>query len=399
MRDIGGKDLGAGKYRIAVVAACPFPYPRGTPIRILRMSEGLAASGHEVHVVTYHLGQRFLDLPVFVHRISNIFTYRKTSPGPTYQKIFFVDVLLTLKLYQVVKSQDIDIIHAHHYEGLIAGLAVSRLTGIPVVFDVHTLLSSELPQYQLGLPRWFVKKIGAVLDRMLPLQAEHIIAVTDKIRSRLIEDEAVPPQKITTVYSAVENELLSVPSPGTVADVERTLVFAGNLAPYQGIDVMLRAFRLILDRRPDTILRIVSEDQIYPYKNLISTLKLQENIVFEKFEYFQLPARLHTALIALNPRPQADGMPVKLLNYMATGRAIVSFSGSGEILEHENTALLVSHPDEQHFAQAVLRLLDDPPLARKLGHAAQAMAQEFFLQEAMVKTIEQVYDKVKRKPL
>ena len=44
--------------RIAIVAACPFPLPRGTPVRILRMAEALADRGHEVHVVTYHLELR-----------------------------------------------------------------------------------------------------------------------------------------------------------------------------------------------------------------------------------------------------------------------------------------------------------------------------------------------------
>src|SRR3990172_10649695 len=97
-------------YKVAVVAACPFPYPRGTPIRILRMSESLAARGHEVHVVTYHLGERLTDLPFTIHRIPNIPTYRKTSPGPSYQKVFLVDPLLTVKLYGVVRDRKVDLI-------------------------------------------------------------------------------------------------------------------------------------------------------------------------------------------------------------------------------------------------------------------------------------------------
>ncbi|CAN5167478.1 hypothetical protein BH20GEM2_BH20GEM2_04590 [soil metagenome] len=35
-----------------MVAACPLPAPRGTPIRILRLAEALALRGHEVHLVT-----------------------------------------------------------------------------------------------------------------------------------------------------------------------------------------------------------------------------------------------------------------------------------------------------------------------------------------------------------
>lgn len=34
------------RYRIAMVAACPFPCPRGTPVRVRRMAEALTARGH-----------------------------------------------------------------------------------------------------------------------------------------------------------------------------------------------------------------------------------------------------------------------------------------------------------------------------------------------------------------
>ena len=57
------------RLRVAVVAACPFPYPRGTPVRILRLSEEIAARGHEVHVVTYHLGAGEVSDPIHLHRI------------------------------------------------------------------------------------------------------------------------------------------------------------------------------------------------------------------------------------------------------------------------------------------------------------------------------------------
>ena len=111
-------------HRIAIIAACPFPYPRGTPIRILRMAEGLAAQGHTVHVVTYHLGQQVEELPFRIHRIPNIPTYKKLSPGPTYQKLWLLDTLLASKVNAVVRKEKIHIIHAHHYEGLIAGSAL-----------------------------------------------------------------------------------------------------------------------------------------------------------------------------------------------------------------------------------------------------------------------------------
>ena len=80
--------------RIATVAACPFPSPRGTPVRIHRLSEALARRGHDVHVVTYHLGDDIQEAPFHVHRIRDVKFYHKTAPGPTYGKLLVLNPLL-----------------------------------------------------------------------------------------------------------------------------------------------------------------------------------------------------------------------------------------------------------------------------------------------------------------
>lgn len=378
-------------YKVAVVAACPFPYPRGTPIRILRMAEALNARGHDVHVITYHLGQTIADLPFTIHRIPNIPTYHKFSPGPTYQKLAVLDPLLALKLISVLRAQRFDIIHAHHFEGLLASLPAARLFAVPVVFDIHTLLASELPHYPMWLPARTLKKIGDRFDHWLPRRADHIVAVTNNIRTRLIDELLIPAQAVTTVYGGIEAGHFTPPASSESASTSQTLIYTGNLAPYQGIDLMLRAFRNVLNIRPETKLKIIANDSLEPYQDLISNLNLQNNLILESANYFQLPAQLHSAGIALNPRVHCDGLPLKLLNYMATGRAVVSFAGSAEVLTHEQTGLIAPDNDIDAFAHAILRLLENPQLAETLGANAKVYVHEFFVWEQSVQALENIY--------
>jgi glycosyltransferase involved in cell wall biosynthesis len=378
-------------HKIAVVAACPFPYPRGTPLRILRMAEGLAARGHEVHVVTYHLGQKIEGLPFAVHRIPSIPTYHKVSPGPTYQKLLLLDFLLVLQLLKVVRTQQIEIIHSHHYEGMLASLPVARLTGLPLIFDVHTLLRSELPHYGLGLPAALLRWLGGRLDHWLPPKADHVVAVTKAIRERMIAEVGIPEARVTTVYTGIESGHFAA-SPGPQTDsAASTLLYDGNLAAYQGIDLMLRGFRLVLDRRPGTVLRLITNSSIDPYRELIRELDLQHHLELVPSAYFQLPLQLRSGMIALCPRVEGVGLPLKMLNYMATGRAIVAFEGSGEILVDGQTGVVVPNRDVGAFAAAILQLLDNPARAEQLGRAAQAAVMEFFVWEDSIKLLEGIY--------
>src|SRR6202789_3251850 len=102
--------------KIAMVAACPFPSPRGTPIRAHRMAEALGRRGHDVHVVTYHLGDAVRTPHMTVHRIAGPASYTRTAPGPTLTKLALLDPLLARKLRSVLRGGHFDVIHAHHYE-------------------------------------------------------------------------------------------------------------------------------------------------------------------------------------------------------------------------------------------------------------------------------------------
>jgi glycosyltransferase involved in cell wall biosynthesis len=350
----------SSRLKIAVVAACPFPYPRGTPIRILRLAEALANRGHDLHVVTYHLGEGEPEGPVKVHRIRDVAIYRRVSPGPSYLKLLLLDPLLALKLKSVV-----------------VGAPVRRSTGCPLVYDAHTLLESELHYYGLGLWRNAKRSIGRRLDRWLPKWADHVVTVTDRIRQGLIRDTGLSPEGVTLVTNGVETDLFGRQRGrnGSSVPAHRTVVFAGNLARYQGIEHLLQAFGKILEKRKGVRLRIVTQSSFDEYESMARDLGIRESIDVVDSDFEGLPDELAAADVLVNPRTECDGIPMKLLNYMAARKAIVSFQGSAPCVEHGKTALVVEDRDTRAFAGSVLRLLDDPGLAEELGRRAREVVE------------------------
>lgn len=383
-------------YKIVMLAPCPFPYSRGTPIRIFRMAEALSNRGHDVNVITYHLGKDVNGVPFKIHRIPDIKTYRKYSPGPSYQKLLVLDPLLAINLHRFLDQNEVDLIHAHHYEGLLVSLFIRKLNKKPVIYDAHTLLESELPYYRLGLSRKIGKLVGLHLDNWLPKKADHIITVTDKIRTKLIQDAAVIPENITTIMNGVEEEHFNIKEENykKLWNKEKILIFTGNLAPYQGIDILLRVFQQVLKEWQNIKLLIITDSSFDYYESLAKALNIRNAINILQSDFGTLPKYLGQADIALNPRIDCDGFPQKLLNYMAAGKPIVSFESSGSNLINGQTGLIVRDGNIPAFTNAILQLLKDPALAKSLGENAIKYIISKYNWKNRAEMVEAVYEQV-----
>ncbi|MCL6607800.1 MAG: glycosyltransferase family 4 protein [Geminicoccaceae bacterium] len=380
---------------ILVVAACPFPYPRGTPIRILRTAEALLDRGHRVRVVTYHLGRGEADPRLAIARLPRGLGYRKTSPGPSIVKLVALDPQLAWILRKELEREPADVLYAHHYEGLLVASAarVGLRPRPPLVFDLHTLLASELPSYLGGLPSGLVRRWALAIDRRLPRRADHLTTVTDRIRDKLIGELGVPAERVTTVANGVEvDHFASVPPAGPIAgDRAPRILFTGNPAPYQRLDLLLEAFAKLAGRYPSAELVLSLDGDIAALRARIAALGIAERVSLRPAVPFaELPALLAEADIAANPRTDADGTPVKLLNYMAAGRPIVSFAGSAPGLVDGETALLCPDGDTDCFARAMLRLIEDRALAARLGAAARAHVDRSARWSRAAETLERV---------
>ncbi len=391
--------------RIAVVAACPFPYPRGTPVRIHRMAEALAKRGHDVHVATYHLGDNADDQPFTTHRIAKVPSYTRTEAGPSWQKLLVCDPMLVAKLAQVYRKHNIDVVHAHHYEGLLAALAAPLLAPsarrIPIVFDAHVLLTAELHYYGMGMIKSFKQKIARMFDRGLPKRAQHVVTVTDEIRDKLIQIHDLSPDNVTALVNGVEIEHFDHPravhgSDSAELGSPRTLLFTGNLAAYQGVGLMLEGFAKLRAKRQDVRLRIVTGSSFDDYENQARDLGIRDAIDILPGGFAELPNHMIECDLALNPRVEGDGIAMKLLNYMAAGIPVISFAGTAKLIEHEKSGWIVPDDDTQALADAIDHLLNHRQQAEQLGVEAKAYATAHLSWDRVAEKCEHIYQQLCR---
>jgi len=384
------------RLRIALVAGCPFPWARGTPARILGMAQALHDAGHEVHVVAYPLGELDRRLPFRVHRSAALPGYRRTAPGADPLRLAVLLPLLAVAVGRVARRHDIDIIHAHHYEGLLAARPAKRLHRVPVIYDAHTTLAGELPYYRHGLPRRLTAGVGRALDRRLPRLADHIVATSQYIAHEMLDD-GMAADRVTVIGNGIEDDFVAAAAvePGSApaaAGAGERIVYAGNLAGYQGIETLLRAFAVVAARRPAARLQLITESVFEPYAALARQLGVMASIDLETPPPpHALGTRLAEADVLVNPRAECPGYPLKLLNYMAAGRAIVSFAASARDLTHGSDAWLVDQPSPEALAGGLTTMLDRPDLARRLGVAARRRVVEELTWSRVAVRLESVY--------
>jgi 1,2-diacylglycerol 3-alpha-glucosyltransferase len=391
-------------YSIAMVAACPFPANHGTPAAIKEMSEELARRGHSVRVVTYPLHD---DIPVAgieIDRVSHVGRNREVNVGPSYQRLVF-DAMLAIKLFQVLRRHEIDVIHAHNYEAMLIGGVVGRLTGVPVIYNAINTMIDELPTYDFFRLRLLASGLAKILDYVVPRMADIIISDTEELRS-FISGQGVRPERVVTIHSGVRPEMFQngngarVRERFAISDAP-LILYTGTFDHFQGLDYLMAAFRIVHQRKPTARLLLVSSTasrtRRTKYERMATEFGFGSQFAIASSTLEELPDFLAAADVAVVPRPNSPGIPTKLLNYMAAGTAIVSFRRAATILQHEVTAFLVDDVTAASLAEGILTVLDKPGLAEKMRANVKSFVVGRFDWPSIATKLEAIYERVTQK--
>jgi glycosyltransferase involved in cell wall biosynthesis len=227
-------------------------------------------------VFSYHIVDDESLPPLPVTRTRKRIVRRHMPPGPRLEKLL-LDPLLCYQLGKGLRRGRFDVIHAHHVEGLLVARCASRRGEVPVVFDAHTLLASELPTYSLGLGRRTLRALGWWLDGVLPRRADQVIAVTRRMRDLLVTGHGLAEDRVSVISNGVEIEHFAGVD-GRIAAEPGRLIYTGTLAPYQGIELLLDAFAIARRRRPGLRLCICAQTSFAPYEKLASGLGIGDAI-------------------------------------------------------------------------------------------------------------------------
>lgn len=389
------------KSRVVMVASCPFPANHGTPAAIRLLAINLAEMGHEVHVLSYPQGQDDLSTKgLHMHRVSVPFMAPGgIAIGPSYERLLY-DFLMIFKLISVIKKHKIEIIHAHNYEATMASVFAKWLTGIPLIYTGVNSMIDELASYDFIKPKKLADWLGKFLDYIVPRAGDIVMTLSDELKEYLLS-LGMRENKMIVIPPGVEVEMFDQANPQRIRDLYQlqdnpVVMYTGAMEAFQRIDYLLLAMQEVVQSFPDAKLMMVgnitNSAASQKYKTMARELGIDENIIFiDSVPLKQLPDYLSVANVAVVPRPNCPGYPIKLLNYMAAGKAIVTFKGSAKAIYHGYNGYIAEDHDVSGLAEGIKTLMADKKLQRVLGKRAKESISGVFDWQTLAKGTEQLY--------
>jgi glycosyltransferase involved in cell wall biosynthesis len=290
---------------------------------------------------------------------------------------------MALKLAGLVQKRHVDILFSTQlWTSIIAALARKHLpSAIRVIATVDCHPSTFLPSHKHG-------ELYTYLMRGYFNEADRIVAVSEGIAKDLVDNYGVKPEKIDVIHYPVDwakvQELAQEPVEHEWFSQEIPIVlFVGRLEAVKGVEHLLRAFAKVRRQMAARCVLVGDGQEREKLQELAHQLGIEQDVYFagrqsNPFKYMKRATSF--VLPSLS-----EGLPNVLIEAMACGCPViatdVASGGSREVLGGGEYGILVPPGDEEGLAQAILRVLQDPALRKRLSRLASQYAQKFDVHE------------------
>jgi glycosyltransferase involved in cell wall biosynthesis len=244
----------------------------------------------------------------------------------------------------------------------------------------------------------------AQLARRIQNLSGVVLANATPIRDALIAEDGFAPEKLRVIHNGVDTMKFQLGLrdreslfPGT--ESQKLVVLVGNMhTDVKGHPWLINAAPAVLKEFPQTRFVFAGDGEAgATFQEQAARLGLQSNFMFLGRRR-DIPDVLANCDIAVLPS-RAEGLPNAVLEYMAAGLPTIASSvgGNSELVEDGITGLLVPPEDSAAISTALLRLLRDPELSRKMAERGRKVAVENYSFERLIREVDALYTELLRR--
>ncbi len=342
--------------------------------------------GLETQVMNGVLVYRFRYAPKGIEDLTHDMAVPERLKQGIKYKLLVLPYILSGLINALIFKPKHDIIHVHWpVPHIVFGLPMKRRWKVPMLLYIH---GGELN---------FLKKLPAPLKKtfIYMMNKADLITVNSSYTKRVAEDiglevpiEIVPfgnPHADATMYPFKKKN-------------KKTILFVGRLIEVKGIDVLLRAFKIIKKMHPDVELRIVGDG---PLKEEIVTLSDELGIPVTLTGYKtgeELKREYLNASVFVLPSKrdkigQTETLGVVTIEALSYGLPVVAsnLGGIPDVIKDKKTGLLFNPGDHEELAEKIMLLLENPEMAGELVRKGQEHVKNNYSWKRIVDRMEQLY--------
>ncbi|MGB5657961.1 MAG: glycosyltransferase family 4 protein [Thermoanaerobaculia bacterium] len=369
-----------------VIAPQPFFSPRGTPFSVYHRCLVMSKMGVELDLMTYGQGQD-VDLPnVSIHR-GPAFRWLGDVPiGPSFLKLFH-DVFLFASTGWRLVIRRYDFVHAHE-EGVFLAALLKPFFSYKLVYDMHSSLPQQMTNFEFTRSKALIGLFER-LESWALRKADAVITISPSL-AKIVDELQIPGAHFLIENSIFEEIRTIPPSPSTetaetdLPDLpkDRAIVgYVGTFEPYQGIDLLLEAFALVYEFKPEAILLLVggTAEQIREYQNRARELEILDQCLFTgRLEQNQARRLLARVDLTVSPRSRGTNTPLKIYEILASGIPLVATRIESHTQVLSDNICLLANPEPGDIAKAIVSALDDPDKSLEIAQAARTFYDEHY---------------------
>jgi glycosyltransferase involved in cell wall biosynthesis len=284
-----------------------------------------------------------------------------------------------VQIRKLLVTHNVDILHSHGYKADLYAYAAAWPCRVPLLATSHNWTGKT-----------FSMRAYAALDRMVLRRFDEVIVVSDAVEGKL-RRSGVAPNKISTIFNGVDLKHFhgaEATLRDEIAPKGHGLIgFVGRLVQDKGGATLLRAAKRVLSVQPKTKFVFVGEGPArLEWEAIATQLGITEQVCFAGLRD-DMPG-IYASLDVVVLPSFLEALPMCLLEAMAAGKPVIAtrVGAVPKLIQSEETGLLLEPADESGLAAAILRLLRDPDLARRLGENGRAHVALHFSASAMARS-------------
>ncbi|MFH0882672.1 MAG: N-acetyl-alpha-D-glucosaminyl L-malate synthase BshA [bacterium] len=360
-----------------------YPTQGGSGIVAVELAHQMAARGHHVHVISYAqparldtLRERVMFHPVRVPDYP-LFEY------PPYS------LALAAQISEVIRHHSLDILHVHyalpHATSAWLGRRIAGRENLPIITTLHgtdiTIIGND-PSY-LDVTRFSIEISDAVTTVSAWLAKRVNEVVGCECESHMIHNFVDHEQYLPKRTAAAQRLRSGSESP--------LLMHVSNFRPVKRVGDVIDSFLNVREQRPVKLVMVGDGPDRLPAENRLKVSPYGDDVLFLGF-HDAIEEILPAADLLLLPS-DAESFGLAALEAMACGVPVIGANAGGlpEVVTDGLDGRLLPVGDSEGMARAILDILDNPGLHRKMAAAARETAVKRFSPESIVQQYEDLY--------